>query len=95
MEDFDVDFAAADRMNFLIDTIRENKELNEYNRVYLNQMNVYLRAFINLTSVLQERNPTYTWPMANEMGDEELGREIAEDWVNGLLKTKPKTKKKK
>ena len=83
---------------FLLETLRENKDLNKQNTEAMYKMELYLTAFIHLSNAIMEYSPTSTWPMASEMGDPVMGQDLAKEFIaefaENCKKARP-TKKKK
>jgi len=70
-----------DNFMFMLDIMRENKELGRYNETATYKMNLYLTAFIHLSNAIAKYCPGSIFPMASEMGDEVMGEQLADEFV--------------
>jgi hypothetical protein len=94
-----------DNFMFMLDIMRENKQLSKFNEIANYKMNLYLTAFIQLSNAITKYCPGTIFPMASEMGDEVMGEQIADEFIaefaenckkmGQYTKAKPSKKKKK
>ena len=93
-----------DNFMFMLDIMRENKQLSKFNEIANYKMNLYLTAFIHLANAITKYCPGNIFPMASEFGDEVMGEQLADEFVAEFVnnckkmvqhtKAKPSKKKK-